>query len=324
MADTSFTINLIPTGDENDFRTKNEDGEVFRAVMVSSPNDSTLSMRGKIEEIHHGQMTHEGQSHPATLLLFDFRFQSEASRRRYCTAKIVLEFFDQGGVRSKDPIVVEMAPTMTKYLNRTSRTRETKNSATASAQVGQGPFSSGLGFGWEVQETRTSNYSTRVSARPWHSDPSSANENAVIWSMEENGHKKDGVPSFLQTAVLIRRSGNRPFMAKLRVDSKVDFRSTARRIFPLTTDVDHIIDPVTLMPDTTQVRSSAVTGIREDDLQAMEKLPIAQYFCVDEPGGDAAASDLNMTSLSQQPSLLKSESEATVSLNLSLDNGTSA
>jgi hypothetical protein len=108
----------------------------------------------------------------------------------------------------------------------------------------------------------------------------------VTWSIQENKNEAVGIPSFLQTSVLLKRSHSGSFYAKLRVTSQVDIRSATRRSLPITTDRDKIIDPVTFTPGKVQMKNTSVTGIKADDLSHMEKLPINEYFKVNNSDED--------------------------------------
>ncbi|KAI0870669.1 hypothetical protein GGS24DRAFT_504561 [Hypoxylon argillaceum] len=116
-------------------------------------------------------------------------------------------------------------------------------------------------------------------------DKSSGPENAVTWTIEENTGQKDGIPSFLQAAVLLRRTTTKAFRVQLRVRSEVDWKSNAQRVLSLKSDVDKIIDPILLTPGTAQegVDNSYITGIKEEDLLALQNLPMANYYKIIHP-----------------------------------------
>lgn len=126
----------------------------------------------------------------------------------------------------------------------------------------------------------------------------------MIWSMQENKEQATGIPTFLQTTVLLKRIHNGPFFAKMRVKSAVDLMSATLRSFPMTTDKDKIIDPVTFRPGIQRMRNASVTGIKEGDLAHMEKLPIKEYFKVNlseqDPLNPPAVANLQLLSALSQ------------------------
>lgn len=278
-----FTLDLVPEGNRNQYHTP---GEGFRSILVRTPNQSSpLSMRGRVVEVHHGKMIYEEEQSAATLVVFEFRFQSEFEDRRYKTAKIVVEFLDQGGDGDFDPVVVELAPDHTRYLNKATVAHSVSRGFNLTGKAGPGGVAGvDAGVQWTVQESGTKEYSARLIGLPGVSEgKTSDKDNTVAWSMEENKHKADGVPSFLQTAVLLKHT-NRPFYGKLRVYSSVDWLSAARRVLDVfvASDRDKIIDPVTFDPTaaTPQLKSNKATGITKDQLGSMQKLPVGSYFRV--------------------------------------------
>jgi hypothetical protein len=69
------------------------------------------------------------------------------------------------------------------------------------------------------------------------------------------------------------------------MEFEVDWKSNARRLLPVKSDVDKIIDPVLLTPGTAQegIDNSDISGITDEDLLAMEKLPMAKYYKIVHP-----------------------------------------
>lgn len=283
-----FILDLVPQGDRNQYHTENTLGQDFRRTLLRTPNQAApLSMKGRIAEVHHGNMLYEEETCAASLIVLEFRFQSELRDHRYKSVKVVLEFLDQAGHRDMDPEVIELAPDHSRFLNKNKVARNATKGFNLAGKAGiQGAGIEG-GVQWTVQESYTKDYSARLIGLPTRSDgKTSGEDNSVAWSMEENEQKGDGVPSFLQTAVLLKHT-NRPFYGQLRVQSSVDWRAAARRVLGFSSDEDKIIDPVTFKPvaETPQVRNNRVTGITKNQLASMEQLPVGSYFRV-EAGED--------------------------------------
>jgi hypothetical protein len=274
-----FTLDLYPEGGANSLRVTNPADADFRTLMINSPNaeHSPLTMSVDIVEMHHGLMTWGDELVYGTLFIFQFRFQSRFRDRHYRSASVTIEFVDKSGNNGNGPEVVGTTPKRTKYLNRTVRGRE--NTKGADAKVGND--TAGAGAKWEVKDTYDKKYSARVNADVHFGFGKNIHRNEVTWAIEENTGTEDGVPDFLQTAVLLRRPTNTPFIGKMRVTSMVDWWSNVRRLLPVTTDKD--IDPITIQPDEPQVKSKQVTGIKEEDLVQMQNLPVAEYFAINHP-----------------------------------------
>ncbi|KAI1080676.1 hypothetical protein F5B20DRAFT_579923 [Whalleya microplaca] len=273
-----FTLDFLPEGGLNNFHTINAPNQDFRRVfMRTSSHSSPLNMRGKIVELHHGRMVYEEERCFASLLVLEFRFQSELNARRYKSVNVTFELFDKDGNSDYDPVIVKVSPDRVCHLNQTPVTRTTSKGLDITAKVGPAGLRIDPGIHWTIDEEYTVNYKATLTGLTKTSDgKTSDGENAVTWTMEENKKQGDGIPS---TAILIKHY-NRPFYAKTRARSTVDWVSTARRVMDFSTDEDKIIDPVTFTPKVAQLRNNMVPGIRKEDLDIMEKLPVGSYFKV--------------------------------------------
>jgi len=288
MDDWTFDF-VAGAEDANNFHLRNDAGEDFRPVFARSPNESSpLTMRISLVEVHHGKMTHEGDPWLASLLVFEMRFQSKLQERRYQSVEVTLEFFDKDGNNRRNPLVVRMAPDRMHWLDKTTYDRTAKYGASLDIKASAPMVSGGPSVHWDVEEKKQPKFKATVTGEPHSSRGSNLNgENAVTWSMQENKDQTTGIPTFLQASVLLKRSHNAPFYAKLRVKSEVDIVSATRRSLPITTDRDKIIDPVTFRPGgEAQLKNTSATGIKEGDLLHMETLPINTYFKVNNSDED--------------------------------------
>lgn len=281
MDGLSFDVDLWPKGDSSAFHTLNAPGQDVRRMLVRTPNGrSPLSTSINLVEVHHGTMVFEGETCEATLLVLDVRFQSREQERRYTSATVTLEFVDQGKKASRDPAVVGLAPDGTHWLHKTTFDRTTKTGASGGANVGMSGAGAEAKVHWEREDTRKQNSKATVTGSRLFSRGKAGDPNAVSWSMDENQGEADGIPSFLQTAVLLRRSWSKPFVVRLRVDSTVDLVSKGLRAIPFTTDVDKRVDTIAITPGEVQVRNFGATGIKPEELGAMHRLPLESYFRV--------------------------------------------
>ncbi|MCJ1441207.1 MAG: hypothetical protein MMC23_001693 [Stictis urceolatum] len=237
-------------------------------------------MKGKIAEAHHGKMFHEEEECAASLVVFEFEFISQNHEARHRSVRITVEFFDKGGKAIRDPAVVKTAPDRLRFPSHTAYTRN----RTTGGNIGADVVGVNLGVNFTEQTTKVLKSSATLVANSGFSAGKTGEMNGLTWSMKENTTEADGVPSFLQTALLLKHS-DRLFYAQLRVSSEVDGVSTIRRF--VQTDVDKIIDPVTFTPSKRQVRNNSVTRIEGSDLARMEELRIGEYFRVDFDENDA-------------------------------------
>lgn len=276
-----ISLGLMAEGGESAFHLPNPPGEEFRRVFVATPNESSpLSMKIKLTEMHHGVMIFEGDPYHATLLVFEFRFESRLQKRRYQSASVTLEFFDKGLDGKRDPCVSAVAPDGMHWLHKTSYDKTTKHGYTGGLEAGKDMATAKAEAHWDVEYTKPARFKATLTGKATFGKDKYRHETVAKWTMEENKDEKDGIPSFLQTAVLLRRAEDRPFFATVKVESEVDIASAGRRSLPVTTDKDNIIDPVTFTPGKLQMRSNSAIGIKEHQLSEMQKLPIKSYFRV--------------------------------------------
>ncbi|KAI1735425.1 hypothetical protein F4680DRAFT_452895 [Xylaria scruposa] len=283
-----FDVGLYPEGGSNSLHTLNPKDEQFRTILAATEkaDESPLTMKVTIREVHHGRLKWERRSFEGTLLLFNVQLKSKAVSHRYRKASVTLEFYNPEGKMSHDPAVFKVAPSPEedRYLNRTEWSREKMVGANFDIK----PSWADIGGSSESKDTGPVNFSARlITDTHWSDDKSSGPENAVTWSMEENTGQEDGIPSFLQAAVLLRRVTTKAFRVQLRVTSGVDWKSNARRLLRLKSEV---IDPILLTPGITQegVSNSYITGITNQDLLAMENLPMSNYYKVTHPAEESS------------------------------------
>ncbi|CAK7209193.1 hypothetical protein SEUCBS140593_000412 [Sporothrix eucalyptigena] len=279
----SFSVDLVAQGDDNAFRVQNLPGEDFRRVLAQTTSEkSPLNMRINIVEIHHGTMVYEEEECPATLMIFEFRFQSRIHGHRYESVNVTLEFFDKGNNGRRDPLVTHLAPDRMHWLNKTTYDQRTKLATSAGLSGGSsGVASADVKVAWEMEQTRPLKFKATLTGSPTRSKGKLGDsENAVTWTMQENRDSADGVPSFLQTAVLLKRVTNAPFIANLCVNSSVDIKSASQRALSVTSDKDKKIDTVTITPEKVQIRSNKVSGLTAKDLESMDLIDLSKLFKV--------------------------------------------
>ncbi|KAF7919272.1 hypothetical protein EAE99_008574 [Botrytis elliptica] len=243
-----FEVTLYPQGEDGSgFRTKNEKGKTLRRTLVD--RGDILVMKAFITGITHGKLKAQDDDY-ATLLVFEFCFVSEKSSRRFIHATITLTFEDADGNKELNPEVYRIAPEGQIALNKTTTTRRVTFGANAGINAGISGASGNLGMNWEMKEEQTRDHFTRLSGRTRLLGREYGPEDSAIWSLEESKdkNKKDGIPSFLRTAVLLRRQDDVPFRFKLKVATDVDFVGEVRSMLGL--EKRDPIYPVEIGPET--------------------------------------------------------------------------
>ncbi|KAK6330872.1 hypothetical protein TWF718_003069 [Orbilia javanica] len=278
MGSKSIKIFLVQEGDGgSSYRTKNEEGSNYRNHLIDS--GETLVTQADIKHIAHGTLRQDGDL--ATLLVFEFRFISTSlkEKRRFKSASITLKFEDVGGDERLEPEVFRIAPENSHYLNPTTRTRDISHSFGGGVFGGLDIAGAELGYEMEFHETKLSNHATRLSGMKRVSGRSYGNPNTVIWSLRENTHMKDGIPSFLRTSILLRRKHGAVFRAFITVETIVDFKTEVRRLTGRegTDPVDPFdIDPDLEYPEDLKTAKINLDSLEDLDLMSMGGVIVAK------------------------------------------------
>ncbi|PQE04948.1 ankyrin-3 protein [Rutstroemia sp. NJR-2017a BBW] len=148
---------------------------------------------------------------------------------------------------NQDPVVHAISPDGQWALNKTDRVQNVKWGANAGLKAGVAPVDLEAGLRWEVEEVKSRNFSTaltgskRIMRRGFNGE-----ENTVIWTLEENGDKADGLPTFMRAAVLLRRPYDVPFTFTVKVKTDVDFVGEVKTLFGM--ERKDPIDPAEIDP----------------------------------------------------------------------------
>ncbi len=240
----TIDILLLEEGDPNSgFRTKNAPGDSARRVLID--RGEALILRASLVSVTHGDFMPDGDG--ASLLIFEFNFTSINRSRRFTNVQITLTFNDESGNVKNRPEVWAIAPQGKFAINKTTSTKDVKQSLNASLNGEIAGVGGQLGYAWETSQVKETEHSTTLVGQKrifadWGKD------NGVIWSLEEDAKKKDGVPSFLRSAVLLRRRDDVRFSFTIDVESGMDYGGKFRRL--VGRQKPDPVDPVQLNDDT--------------------------------------------------------------------------
>jgi hypothetical protein len=252
--------------EDGEFRTRNDEGQKFRPNLVG--RGKQLSAKVDIVGVTHGEFAEIDDF--ATLLVFELRFLAKAYRR-FKQATVMIRFEDAQGQTARDPVVHTIAPEDKWALNKTERVQNVKWGVNAGVSAGVEPAGTEAGVVWEVEKTKNSKYYTvlsgekRVMRRGWIGEA-----NTVIWTLEENEHTSDDIPTFLRAAVLLRRPGNVPFSFMVKVRTDVDFVGEIKTLFGL--ERKDPIDPVETDPGNLHKAGRATIRSLDPKVHNLEKM----------------------------------------------------
>lgn len=253
----SFDIPLEIIGDAGaGFRHRNEGDEIEREVVIDRAED--LYVGCELLPVLHGQYDAKSST-PASLVVFDFRFQPNRRKKQFPEAHISVVFADEKepGNAKLDPIVREIsfAPPGDSgqwAIRPTERRQEVKRAINLSAGGEVSGLSLTGGASYEIAEIAEKRDSTILEARKRVIGRATGRKNAAEWDLLENGSTKDGIPTFMRVAALLERPKERRFIATVSVDAELSLGSLAsgiKRVFGKRRVP--IVDPVIFDPGRT-------------------------------------------------------------------------
>lgn len=239
--DTKFLISLLETGDEgSNYRCENYNDELQRKH-IAQRMDSDLMVQSDLFSVVHGTLTPDGEA--ATLIVMDFRFfGSQPGGRRFRKAVIEVGFSQHGTPmgRMDDPVVLQIAPYEAFAMDPAITQHETTLSATTNADAGPAGLATiGIGAGYEKKTTLDKKAYTTLYGTKWIAKRSSGEANTAKWMIWENEIAKNGIPTGLRTAILVKPKSDKKFSAHVKITADVDLRHKIRQVLGETK-----VDPV--------------------------------------------------------------------------------
>ncbi|KAI0466815.1 hypothetical protein F4859DRAFT_507102 [Xylaria cf. heliscus] len=227
-----ITLNEEPIED-GEFLTRNREGQRFRPSLVNRGN--TLTTQVDIVGVAHTTGGH-----------------------RFKKATVAFQFEDAGGSSASGPVVHAIVPKDRSALNKTGRVQNVEWGFNAATNIG-------------MEEIKNETYYTAVSGEKRLMRRDFTGEaNTVIWTLEENEHKSDGIPNFMRATVLLRRPRNVPFFFAVKVRADVDFIGEVKTLFGL--DRKDPIDPVEIDPTNLPEADCASISSLDTKLHRLDKM----------------------------------------------------
>lgn len=192
-----------------------------------------LSVLMSLVSVIHGDFTAGGEA--ATLLIFEFKFLHTDSRR-FRHGQIVLTFEDASGNVNNQLEVSAIAPSGSFEIHKTTLTQDVHQGLNAGTKTEAVGMSSEVGFVWGTSEVeKPRNAAGLVGAKCSFQGHDKCH--GAIWSLSEDLRRKDGIPSFLRSAALLRRRDNAPFHFTLAINAALEISGTSPQVFvPLSQD----------------------------------------------------------------------------------------
>lgn len=227
----SFDIGLFRGGDPSSYRTQNDPLEPLQRSNVIERRSAAIDIRCSCVDVIHGLIS-SGSEEFATLILLEFGFDTRKRARRIQSVDVKLEF---KGMKPGDrgPEVYKIAPLKTIKLVPTVHHKDIKQNASiqlgGAAPVG-GVTATGT-LGWEKTTSSDIKDHTTITGSIDLRNRTYGKYNSASWTLLENQTAKTGVPSWMRTAVLLKRKDEMPFQCVVEIDAEVDIKSTIERVF---------------------------------------------------------------------------------------------
>jgi len=252
---TSLEFNLQPIDDDSFYQTSTKPDLIQRESIINSGERDSLVVQAHLVKVIHGTLSPDGD--PASLIVTDFKFVSLKASRRFKSAVISYRFASKNS-SSPDPEVRKIAPMGSisirqseKPIENLSRSVEvslespiptggvqvglgatfsksTETSMTISGSVNVGA-STTLGYSWDVAEKKDRTSQARVAGIARREQRQDGEENTAVWSLTESG-EKNGIPTFMRAAILLKRENNDSFQATIEIKATADLAYSLKRM----------------------------------------------------------------------------------------------
>ncbi|ROW10102.1 hypothetical protein VMCG_02078 [Cytospora schulzeri] len=198
-------------------------GEAEQGARVLDENlrNNGLTVQCDLAQITHGTVKEGGS--PATLIVFQFIFLPRGKHRRFQNAEITIQF-SAGDVQ-------RITPDNKWTMSQSETQQELSHSVSPGLEAGFGASKATIGYTWELKESQTiEDHAAAWGFKQSLNQASSVRKrmNTVVWGFSENAKTKNGIPSFVQTAVLLARKKTeaepwgQKFSADITIRGKVD------------------------------------------------------------------------------------------------------
>ena len=229
-----------------DIKATNYSGEEQQQHFIDHDIGDSLVVLGNMIHVVHGTLSTEGS--PATLLVMRFEFQPEKNQRRFKSVAVKM-IFSKGSDSVAGPEVYRIAPSGAWSLLPSKIPVETSHTVSPSLQGGTGPVTGTLGYQWQFKKTMNKENAARITGAIRALGPDKSRKNTVTWTLLENPDTNSGIPTLLQTAILLKRD---------RVTLDVDDRDGEK--FKATLDIHGEADLLTTWKDRIQCVTKSLKG----------------------------------------------------------------
>jgi len=270
----AHTIQFYSTQDDSSYHLKNESGETQRSHVIDDLCDGLL-LQSNILGVIHGKMSPDGDY--ATLVVISFEFHGQDQKRRFQQAEIKVRFADEKRPLQSDPEVYSLWPEGDFSFSE-SEAAVSQTVGTAVNAGGQAPGATlGVTGNWSrTTDTKRTNHASlkgarRIEGREW------GKKNVVRLIAYENEEQKTGIPSFISSAILLKRTNkDQRFTAHVEVKGKAGWRYEAakalRGVMGNTPETDPVIFDPSLTPSLSLKEGESSDALESVNLERLAEI----------------------------------------------------
>ncbi|KAL7896113.1 hypothetical protein HDV63DRAFT_414474 [Trichoderma sp. SZMC 28014] len=238
-----LTIDLSEVADSDaggTFRGKG-DRNFYPKLLIDSGEKKQV--KAKLVRVIPG--TFDEGSDPAALLVFEFHFHMP-SGRRFKHSLITVTFEDEDGPSGLDPEVHRISPEGRYALDKVTISKDVSHAIDATVNGGVDFAGMELGYHWKMHQKVENEHSGTLRGLSRRLK-TYGEETSAIWEIEEDPVAKEGIPTFLRTAIVLRLddgSGRFHFTVEIETrENKLLFfgsKSSSRMVDPFNIDPESI------------------------------------------------------------------------------------
>lgn len=211
------SLDEVISGEDSTFRTENASSFDFERENVVDRRGGNIHIQLQLLEVRHGN--YDGDGDEATLMVFRFRFDPQKASSRVIRATVTFEFFPSGSSSSQAPAVDAIAPegrfTIAPTKDQESTTKGTELSLNT---PGVPMIGASLAAKLEKAKTREiSDAAIIAGSMNLGTGKNKGDYTMAAWNIQENRHRKNGIPDSAKVAILLRRNNGEPFNAKVNI-----------------------------------------------------------------------------------------------------------
>lgn len=223
LIDIDASLDEVISGEDSTFRTENASISDLERVSVVERTGGNIHIQLQLLDVRHGKYEEDHTSGEATLMVFRFRFDPQKSSSRVIRATVTFEFFPSR-TNGQSPVIDAIAPegrfTVAPTKDQESTTKGTELNLSA---AGVPIIGASLTAKLERAKTRDISDATIIAgSMNLGTGKNRGDYTVAAWNLQENKHRKNGVPDSAKVAILLQRKNSEPFTAKVNVKATCD------------------------------------------------------------------------------------------------------